>query len=231
MPPRPTIAAAMTRLRRANLAEQLGVPVNETPQFYAKVQGALKMYRDVSTPKGHPDSPAQAGHRFRAVGQAAVSGSPKRVQRAMAGLTAEQHARLRDLAGAQSAWSRRPKLKEVAAAAVMGSGSSRQWSAGRRAKQGKPPPRTLGQVVKGRPEREDIEALVSFLAAALAGSTGQAATRGSKNATKVGALIPSPLERLVTAAQAALGEVGEWNVVDRVRGHIASRDNKPRRRK
>jgi hypothetical protein len=65
----------------------------------------------------------------------------------------------------------------------------------------------------------------------LSGATGKPATRGSKNLGADGALIPSALETLVTEVQAELGELGQWNPVDRVRDHVARSDGKPVRKR
>jgi hypothetical protein len=224
-------ASAASSLRKLRLAARLGVPVGHSTAFYAAVKGAIAIYRDLSKPKGHPDSPAETAKRFRSVGQAAVSGSSKRITRALAGLTPAQRYRLKDLAGASSAWSRKPTTREIAATAVLGSGRPRLWSAKRMAKQGPPPPRTLATQFGGRPAREELAVLVALLAAAFAGATGRAATRGTKNTGAAGKVIPSALERLVQEVQAALGEHGQWDAVDRVRAHIAARDEKPARRR
>jgi hypothetical protein len=224
-------AAAATSLRRkAQLASRLGVRAGKKTAFYNAVEKAMAIYREVSTPKGHSDSPAQTARRFRSVGQAAVSGSPRRMTKALGGLTANQLKRLKDLAGASSGWSQDPTVGETAAAAVLGSGAPRSWPAKRRVRQGLPPPRTLAALPGGRPDREDLTVLVSFLAAALAGATGRTATRGSKNVGAAGTLIPSALELLVSEVQSALGESGQWDAVDRVRAHIAARNSKPARR-
>jgi hypothetical protein len=198
--------------------------------FYTAVKEAMEIYRDVSTPKGHSDSPAQTAKRFRSVGQAAASGSTGRMTKALGGLTVNQLKRLKDLAGASSGWSQEPTVSETATAAVLGGGAPRSWTAKRRVRQGPPPPRTLAALPGGRPDREDLTVLVSFLAAALAGATGRTATRGSKNVGAAGRLIPSALELLVSEVQAALGESGQWDAVDRVRAHIAARNGKSARR-
>lgn len=227
----PTLAKAIASLRAKGLAEHLRVPWGTRQRFYRHVRVAMELYRSVSTPKGHPDSPAATAMRYRAVGQAAVSGSPQRVSRQLGRLTEGQRSFLKDLAGASSGWSQPPTEMETATAALLGSSASPQRSAKRRAKQGPSPPRTLGGLPGGKPSRDDLTVLVSFLAVALAGATGRIATRGSKNLGASGKVIPSALELLVSEVQAALGEVGQWDAIDRVRRHIAARDGKPPRRR
>ena len=224
-------SSPVASLRKARLAQRLGVPAGRIAAFYISIGRAIATYQDLAKPKGHPDSPAMTAKRFRSVGKAASSGSSRRVATALAGLTTDQRARLEDLAGASSAWSRKPTAKETAAAAVVGSGTPRSWSAKRQEKQGTPPPRTLAAQPGGRPAREEVAVLVSLLAAALAGATDRSTTRGSKNTGAGGTLIPSALERLVQEVQVALGETDQWNAVDRVRAHIAARGGKQARRR
>jgi hypothetical protein len=224
-------ASVVASLRKAKLAQRLGVPSGRAAAFYLRVRGAIVIYQRLSAPNGHPDSPAITAKRFRAVGQAAASGSSERVARALAALTTDQRARLEDLAGASSAWSRKPSAMETAAAALLGSAAPRSRSPKRRAKQGAPPPRTLGAQLGGRHARDEVDVLISLLAVALAAATGRSTTRGSKNTGAGGKLILSALEQLAQEVQAGLGETGQWNAVDRVRAHIAARDGKPRRRR
>lgn len=220
----------MTFVDLDRLCDRLDIPSENRDWFKKAVQNATDIYRQLARPKGHPDGTAETARRMSRAGKAALSGDPTRIKSAVADLTAEQRERLEDLARAGTAGSGSVTDEDLAAAAVSGSRPILPWSARRRAKAGRPPPRTVGEQAGGRPARPEIDVLVSQLAAALAGATGKAATRGSKN-LRHGALIPSALERLVTEVQADLGEAGQWNPIDRVRGHVAARAGKPPRQR
>ena len=74
----------------ADLAEGFGVPRENRAWFARAIESAIENYQEMARPKGHPDSDAETARRMRKVAQAAVSGSSRRVEETLAGLSAEQ---------------------------------------------------------------------------------------------------------------------------------------------
>ena len=196
----------MAALRCTPIERQVGIPQNNVEPFFEAVGRAVRDYLD------NPHRPKTDAASFQKIGKAALSGKRREMAPAVASLSRESRGRLIDLA-TQAVSLGPPTLDEIAAAAVRG---GRKPTARDIAKRQKPPPRTVGALQRGEPPMPNVDVLVSKLAAALAGATGKSATMGSEGCL-------SDLEKLAHEVQQTLGEVGHWNVAERVRRHVKER--------
>jgi len=199
-----SLQQVMANLRHSGIARQIGIPHAHVRAFHDAVERAVRLYLDT------PHRPKADADSYQKVGKAAVSGKHREMASSVAALSDESRGRLIDLA-TQALPHGPPTLDEIAVASVRGSG--RKPTTRDIAKRQKSPPRTVGALQRGEPPMPNVDVLVSNLAAALAGATGKPATTGSPE-------YPSDLEKLVHEVQRALGEVGHWNVAERVRRHV-----------